>query len=96
LKDSTALTNYLMPITTLFHQFLLESKLIAGYFNLSPKEVDTLRLIAYGKISSDIAHKFDISERTVEHRLSMVRKKLFCKTTSEAVYKAVAYGIFRN
>lgn len=46
-----------------------------------------------GKTAMDIADALTVTQRTVELRLQSLRKKLRARTTTEAVYKAICYGI---
>ena len=84
---------YLQTMANLFHESLKKSGLMATTFNLSEKEIASLRLMSTGKTAFDIASLSDVTVRTIELRLASARKKLHAKTTTEAVYKAASYGI---
>lgn len=62
-------------------------------FSLTKSECHTLQRTADGRSGEDIAEEKGISRRAVEQKLQEARKKLYSRTTTEAVYKAVAYGI---
>ena len=84
------------PLVKKFHLKLKRSGLLAKLFSLSAKEVDTLRLTAAGKIAEDIATTDCVTPRTVELRLAKAREKLHARNSTEAVFKAMAYGIIRD
>ncbi len=66
---------------------------IRRHFGLSLKECATLAALASGKGAADVAEDEAVTLRSIEKRLQKVRGKLRARTTVEAVYKAVAYGI---
>lgn len=80
-------------LETELYLYFKHSGKIRDLYQLSEKETATLSLISQGKTASDIASTFQIANRTVETRLANARKKLKAHTSSEAVYKALAYGI---
>lgn len=75
------------------HKTLKDSGLMGRSFNLKNKEISCLKSMSAGKTAFDIATQNSVTVRTVELRLANARKKLNAKTTTEAVYKAVSYGI---
>jgi DNA-binding CsgD family transcriptional regulator len=81
-------------IGSLFHKTMKKNGQLAGYFDLTHLEKTTLSKMAEGKTVRDIAWKAKRTSRTIELRLGAARKKLRARTTTEAVYKAAAYGIF--
>lgn len=50
---------------------------------LSPREIECLKLLNCGLTSAEIGHKLFISQRTVESHLVNVKNKLNCTTKSE-------------
>jgi len=56
---------------------------------LSPAQVDALRLIAKGYRYSQAAHQLGISESALKARLSGARDRLLCRTTAEAIQRAL-------
>lgn len=76
-----------------FHRALMRHGHIMRYLGLNEKEQNVLERMADGKTAQDIAHEFNVTPRTIEMRLQSARQKLKSRTTTEAVYKAVCYGI---
>jgi len=60
---------------------------------LSPRELEILRLIAKGSSNRDIAHALDISEGTVRVHASNIFAKLGCNDRAQAVSEAFQRGI---
>ncbi|MCF6220340.1 MAG: LuxR C-terminal-related transcriptional regulator [Robiginitomaculum sp.] len=77
----------------LFHKAMIKHKQMARHFKLTKKQSETLASAAKGITAAEFAEQIGMSERAVELRLQQARKKLRAKTTAEAVYKAIAYGI---
>ncbi len=61
--------------------------------NLSPREVDTLSLTAYGLSNRDISDKMNVALETTRGRLSRVYRKLGAKNRTHALALAVSKGI---
>jgi len=76
-----------------FHKVLKSNGQLASHFNLLDRERYVLAKMADGKTAADIAQELDITVRSIEMRLQSARKKLHARTTTEAIYKAVAYSI---
>ena len=55
--------------------------------------VETLKLVAYGNSSKQVAHIMGITIDAVTKNLERARRKLNAKTTTEAVYKAAKSGL---
>lgn len=72
---------------------LLKHGHFVRYFELTTAECNALQRSAEGRSGEDIADEEGVTRRTVELRLQSARKKLRARSTTEAVYKAVAYGI---
>ena len=78
---------------SLFHREMVRHKKLAHHFKITPKQLEALSWVSKGRTAAYLAEKLEISERSIEMRLQEARKKLYSKTTAEAVYKALAYGI---
>lgn len=57
--------------------------------DLSPREVEVLRLIALGYTSAEIAAKLQLSRRTVENHRARILRKLGCRTRADLVELAL-------
>jgi two-component system, NarL family, response regulator NreC len=62
---------------------------------LTPREVEVLRLIALGHTSVEIAGKLHISPRTVETHRARIHRKLGLATRAELVRYALGRGLLR-
>ena len=60
---------------------------------LTPREVEVLRLIAFGHTSVEIARKLHLSPRTVETHRAHVHRKLGLSTRAELVRYALRRGL---
>jgi len=60
---------------------------------LTARELDVLALVAQGYRNADIAAQFFLSEKTVDHHVSAILRKLGARTRGEAASKAAALGI---
>lgn len=60
---------------------------------LTDREHQTLALIAGGFSDKDIAERLKISERTVNCFVERIRKKLDAKNRTQAVVRALLYGL---
>ena len=56
---------------------------------LSNAQVEALRLIAKGYRYSEAAHQIGISESALKARLRSARERLLCRTTAEAIQRAL-------
>jgi two-component system response regulator NreC len=63
--------------------------------DLTPREVEVLRLIALGHTSVEIAAKLHISPRTVESHRARIHNKLGLATRAELVRNALGRGLLR-
>lgn len=61
--------------------------------NLSPRELDVLRLIASGKENAEIAEILKISPRTVKNHVSSILAKLGLPSRIQAATYAVRHGL---
>lgn len=66
---------------------------VSAYFGLNKKELDCLRSLSTGKSAVEMASEHALTTRAIELRLQKVRQKLRSRTSTEAVYKATAYGL---
>jgi two-component system response regulator NreC len=58
--------------------------------DLSPREVEVLRLIALGHTSAEIAAKLRLSRRTVETHRARILRKLGLRTRADLVQVALS------
>lgn len=63
---------------------------VTGTGDLSPREIEILRLIALGYTSREIATKLHVSRRTVETHRARIHRKLGLSTRAELVRFALA------
>jgi DNA-binding NarL/FixJ family response regulator len=63
----------------------------AGY-SLSPRERQILKMAAEGITSKDIAEKFNISKRTVDHHRASLMKKLRINKSADLIKYAIQQG----
>lgn len=85
--------NKLKSYAPLFHNLMLKNKQLAKHFKLTSKQIEALSWASKGRTASYLAEKLNLSERSIELRLHGARQNLHAKTTAEAVYKALSYGI---
>lgn len=62
--------------------------------DLSPREVQVLRLIAFGHTSAEIAARLHLSARTVETHRARIQRKLGLSGRAELVRYALRRGLF--
>ena len=61
--------------------------------DLTPRELDVLRLLADGLSNKRIAHKLTISEHTVKFHINAIMGKLGVQSRTEAVVHATRAGL---
>ena len=61
--------------------------------NLTPREVEVLALVATGLRNADIAEQLVVSQRTIDHHVSAILRKLGVRSRAEAGVAAVRLGI---
>lgn len=76
-----------------FHTLMKHHGQIMGYLAITEKERAVLNRMADGKTAQDVAQESGVTARTIEMRLQSARRKLKSRTTTEAVFKSVCYGI---
>jgi two-component system response regulator FixJ len=59
---------------------------------LSPRQVEVMRLVANGCSNKEIAHKLNLSRRTVENYRAWMMEKMAAKNLADLVRKAIALG----
>jgi DNA-binding NarL/FixJ family response regulator len=60
---------------------------------LTPREMDVLRLLAQGLPNRKIATRLSINERTVKYHVSAILAKLEVANRTEAVMRAIEQGL---
>ncbi len=60
---------------------------------LTPREMDVLRLLAQGLPNRKIATQMSINERTVKSHVSAILAKLEATNRTEAVMRAIEQGL---
>lgn len=61
--------------------------------DLTPRELEVLRLLAEGLSNKAIAHRLDISEHTVKFHVNSILGKLGAQSRTEAVMRATRMGL---
>jgi two-component system, NarL family, nitrate/nitrite response regulator NarL len=61
--------------------------------DLTPRELDVLRLLAEGLANKTIAHRLDISEHTVKFHINAILGKLHAQSRTEAVVNGIRLGL---
>jgi two-component system response regulator DegU len=61
--------------------------------SLTLRDIEILRLIAQGYFNKQIAADFNISEQAIKNNMTRIFKKLDAVNRTEAVVKAVAFGL---
>ncbi len=60
---------------------------------LTPREMDVLRLLAQGLPNRKIGERLSINERTVKYHVSAILAKLEAINRTEAVMRAIEQGL---
>ena len=61
--------------------------------NLTSRELEVLGLVTEGLRNAEIAERLFLSEKTVDHHVSSILRKLDARTRAEASVKAVRLGL---
>jgi DNA-binding CsgD family transcriptional regulator/tetratricopeptide (TPR) repeat protein len=61
--------------------------------NLTAREVEVLALVSEGMRNADVAQRLFLSEKTVDHHVSAILRKLAVRTRGEAAAEAVRLGL---
>ena len=61
--------------------------------NLTPRELQVLGLVAQGLRSADVAERLFLAEKTVDHHVSAILRKLGVGTRRQASAEAVRLGL---
>lgn len=61
-------------------------------YNITQRELDVLKLVAEGKITSDIAKALCLSTNTVDTHRKHLMEKMNAKNTAELIVKAISLG----
>jgi len=78
--------------TRLLEEFRRLSQSAAGAEDLTPGEMDVLRLVAQGLDNKSIADRLSLSERTITNRLSEIYQKLHVTSRTQAALLALRRG----
>lgn len=76
-----------------FHTLIKRHGHLMRHLGINAKEQAALERMADGRTAQDAAQEFGVTPRTIEMRLQSARQKLKSRTTTEAVFKSVCYGI---
>ncbi len=68
----------------------------ANSAGLTSRELEVLRLVAYGLRNADIATRLVLSPRTVDHHVAAILRKLEARTRGEAASTAVRLGLLED
>ena len=66
---------------------------LGGTDELTPREMDVLRLLAQGLPNRKIAARLDVNERTIKYHVSAILAKLEVSNRTEAVMRAAEQGL---
>jgi two-component system, NarL family, response regulator len=64
-------------------------------FQLSERELEVLALLTEGKRNQEIAAALCITQRTAEHHVNNIRRKLSVRNRTEAAMAALKRGIIQ-
>ncbi len=66
---------------------------LGGIDDLTPREMDVLRLLAEGLPNRKIGERLSINERTVKYHVAAILAKLEAANRTEAVMRAIERGL---
>ena len=61
--------------------------------DLTPREIEVLKLVAAGLANKEIAHRLEISDHTVKFHVASVMGKLGASSRTEAVTLGIRLGL---
>lgn len=82
-------------IGLLFHGAVRQQPGLGGLVGLSAREREVLTWTAAGKTSKVIAHRLNLSARTVEHHIASAQKRLGAHNRTHAVAKALVLNLIQ-
>lgn len=85
----------LRGIGLIFHSAMRSQPGLGGLVELSPREREVLTWTAAGRSSKVIAHRLNLSTRTVEHHIASAAKRLGAHNRTHAVAKALVLNLIR-
>ena len=69
------------------------AKRSTGIDELTPREMDVLRLLAQGLSNRKIGERLSINERTVKYHVAAILAKLEAANRTDAVMRAIERGL---
>jgi two-component system, NarL family, response regulator LiaR len=66
---------------------------LGGIDELTPREMDVLRLLAQGLPNRKIGERLSINERTVKYHMASILAKLEAANRTEAIMRAIERGL---
>lgn len=82
-------------IGLMFHGAVRRQPGLGGLIELSPREREVLSWTAAGHSSKVIAHRLNLSTRTVEHHIASAQKRLGAHNRTHAVAKALVLNLIQ-
>ena len=79
----------------LFHCAIRRQPGLVGLVELSPRECEILTWVSAGRSSKVIAHRLNLSTRTVEHHIASAQKRLGAHNRTHAVAKALVLNLIQ-
>ena len=67
------------------HEYLIKK------YHLSIRESQCLKLTLQGKIAKQISKELGLSQRTIERYIETLKSKLYCRTKTDLVIKALTF-----
>ena len=64
-----------------------------GLVSLTPRELETLRLVMRGKTLIKVAGDLGLSPRTVEYYFLTIKRKMGCRTKAQLMAWVIRYGL---
>lgn len=90
IKTVYAGENYIQPsLTPLLKERLENPNIMSEADYLTKREIEVLKLVAYGKFNKEIAETLQISEKTVKNHVSNIFKKIHVNDRTQAAVFAI-------